>query len=210
VRTRPGMEALLEPEMERAWIGDCRQPDALRLAWQAAIQKLKSCCGLKGWRFKVFRFNLQVKVNYMVLKIFKGVWFLSLIVFLGVFIYQYASLPEKITLQESETPLIISRDGLFYAFVATVALINMLVFVVTRLFPAEDMDFKSWFYGLVITLNIFFIVGISFISLYNSTEKFDYESIGIIIYGSLGLIVVWSLGWPVYALSRKYFFKQSV
>jgi hypothetical protein len=146
----------------------------------------------------------------MVLKIFKGVWFLSLIVFLGVFIYQYASLPEKITLQESETPLIISRDGLFYAFVATVALINMLVFVVTRLFPAEDMDFKSWFYGLVITLNIFFIVGISFISLYNSTEKFDYESIGIIIYGSLGLIVVWSLGWPVYSLSRKYFFKQSV
>jgi hypothetical protein len=146
----------------------------------------------------------------MVLKIFKGVWFLSLIVFLGVFIYQYASLPEKITLQESETPLIISRDGLFYAFVATVALINMLVFVVTRLFPAEDMDFKSWFYGLVITLNIFFIVGISFISLYNSTEKFDYESIGIIIYGSLGLIVVWSLGWPVYAFSRKYFFKQSV
>jgi hypothetical protein len=146
----------------------------------------------------------------MVLKIFKGVWFLSLIVFLGVFIYQYASLPEKITLQESETPLIISRDGLFYAFVATVALINMLVFVVTRLFPAEDVDFKSWFYGLVITLNIFFIVGISFISLYNSTEKFDYESIGIIIYGSLGLIVVWSLGWPVYSLSRKYFFKQSV
>jgi hypothetical protein len=81
---------------------------------------------------------------------------------------------------------------------------------VTRLFPAEDMDFKSWFYGLVVTLNIFFIVGISFISLYNSTEKFDYESIGIIIYGSLGLIVVWSLGWPVYSLSRKYFFKQSV
>ncbi len=157
----------------------------------------------------------------MVLKIFKGVWFLSLIVFFGVFIYQYASLPEKITLQESESsalretslnrgPLVISRDGLFYAFVATVALINMLVFVVTRLFPAKDMDFKSWFYGLVITLNIFFIVGISFISLYNSTEKFDYESIGIIIYGSLGLIVAWSLGWPVYALSRKYFFKQAV
>ena len=24
---RQGMEALLEPEMERAWIGDCRQPD---------------------------------------------------------------------------------------------------------------------------------------------------------------------------------------
>jgi hypothetical protein len=138
----------------------------------------------------------------MALKVFKGVWFLSLIVFLVLFIYQYASLPENITLQESETPLTISRDGLFYAFISMVALINMLVFVVTRLFPAKDTDFKSWFYGLVIALNIFFIVGISFISLYNSTEKFDYESIGIIIYGSLGLIVVWAVGWPVYRVLR--------
>ncbi|MBY0436018.1 MAG: hypothetical protein K2U26_18155 [Cyclobacteriaceae bacterium] len=26
---RQGMEALLEPERARAWIGDCRQPDPL-------------------------------------------------------------------------------------------------------------------------------------------------------------------------------------
>lgn len=138
----------------------------------------------------------------MALKVFKGVWFLSLLVFLVVFIYDYAALPEKITLQETETPLAISRDGLFYGFIGMVAVINMLVFVVSRLFPEKDADFKTWFYGLVITLNIFFIVSISFIGLYNSTEKFDYESIGIIIYGSLGLLAVWALGWPVYRVLR--------
>jgi hypothetical protein len=152
----------------------------------------------------------KFKVNYMTLKVFKGIWFFSLIVFFAFFTYEYASLPERITLQEAEHPLVISRDGLFYAIIGIVAVINMLVFVVTRLFPAKDTDFKSWFYGLVIALNFFFIVGISFISLYNSTEKFDYESIGIIIYGSLGLIVVWAMGWPIYTLSRKYFFKQPV
>lgn len=146
----------------------------------------------------------------MTLKVFKGVWFLSLLVFLVVFIYDYAALPEKITLQEAETPLTISRDGLFYGFIGMVAVINMLVFVVSRLFSDKDAGFKLWFYGLVITLNIFFIVSISFIGLYNSTEKFDYESIGIIIYGSLGLFAMWALGWPVYSLLRKYFFKQPV
>jgi hypothetical protein len=146
----------------------------------------------------------------MALKIFKGIWFLSLLIFLVVFIYDYAALPENITLSEGDSALSISRDGLFYAFIATVAIINMLVFVITRLFTEKDSDFKSWFYGLVATLNLFFIVAISFIGLLNSNERFDYERIGIIIYGSVGLIVVWATGWPVFVFLRKYFFKQPV
>jgi hypothetical protein len=143
----------------------------------------------------------------MALKIFKGIWFLSLLAFLVVFIYDYAALPENITIGEGESGLSTSRDGLFYAFIGTVAVINALVFVVTRLFTEKDSDFKAWFYGLVATLNIFFIVSIGFIGLLNSNEIFDYERIGVIIYGSVGLIAVWATGWPVFVLLRKYFFK---
>jgi hypothetical protein len=146
----------------------------------------------------------------MALKIFKGIWFLSLLIFLVVFIYDYAALPENIKLGEGDSVLSISRDGLFYAFIGAVAIINMLVFVITRLFTEKDSDFKAWFYGMVATVNLFFIVAISFIGLLNSNERFDYERIGIIIYGSVALIAVWATGWPVFAFLRKYFFKQPV
>ncbi|HZI26437.1 MAG TPA: hypothetical protein VFD46_15235, partial [Chryseolinea sp.] len=64
-------------------------------------------------------------------------------------------------------------------------------------------DLRSWFYGLVVALNIFFIIGMNVISLYNSEEKFDYERIALIIYGSLGLIVLWAAAWPVYAIFKR-------
>ena len=58
-------------------------------------------------------------------------------------------------------------------------------------------------YGLIITLNIFFIIGMNFISLYNSEEKFDYDRIALIIYGSLGLIILWAVAWPVYVIFKR-------
>ena len=150
------------------------------------------------------------KSKHMILKIVKGIWFFSLLIFLAVFFFNYAGLPESITVFEADAPFVMSKEGLFYAFLALVAIMNMFVFVISRIFPEKDFEFKTWFYGLIITLNIFFIVGINFIGLYNSSEKFDYPRIGNIIYGSLVLIVIWTVSWPVYALSRKYIFKQTV
>jgi hypothetical protein len=146
----------------------------------------------------------------MTLKVFKGIWFLSLIIFLAVFMYNYASLPEQVILLESTaSPFIISRDVVFYGFLLIAAVFNMFVFMIKRIFSLKA-DFQAWFYGLTIFLNIFLLIGINFLALYNSSEKFDYPRIGVIIYGSLTLIILWTLGWPIYALSKKIFFKQSV
>jgi hypothetical protein len=142
----------------------------------------------------------------MTLKVFKAIWFLSLVIFLGVFMYNYASLPETITVLESETPFSLSRDALFYCVLAVAAIFNLFVFVVNKLF-ASQLDFRAWFYGLVISLNIFLIVGVNFVTLYNSSEKFDYQSIGSIIYGSIVLVLVWAVSWPVYALVKRFISK---
>jgi predicted permease len=77
-----------------------------------------------------------------------------------------------------------------------------------KLAPKED--FRTWLHGLVITLNIFFIIGMSFISLYNSTERFDFSRIGFIIYGSVGLVAAWALSWPVYLTVKRLTAKQPV
>lgn len=164
-----------------------------------------------GFRFKVnCWFILQLKFNHMALKIIKGVWFLSLMAFLGAFMYIYASLPGNVFLLEGASAIEVSRDIIFYCFLAIVGIANMLVFVVSRLYPPDQNRFKTWFYGLVITLNLFFIVAIAFINLYNSTEKFDYSNIGYIIYGSISLVAIWLASWPVYTIFRKNISKQTV
>lgn len=146
----------------------------------------------------------------MALKIIKGVWFLSLMAFLGAFMYIYASLPVNVTLLEGDSAIELSRDTIFYGFLVITGITNMLVFIVSRLFPADQSQFKTWFYGLVISLNLFFIVALAFINLYNSTEKFDYSNIGYVIYGSICLVAVWVVSWPVYAIFRKNINKQTV
>jgi len=60
----------------------------------------------------------------------------------------------------------------------------------------------------MVVLNVFFVMSLSFISLYNSNEKFDYSRIDFAIYGSVILIVVWALAWPVYSLYRKFTVKS--
>ncbi len=146
----------------------------------------------------------------MAVKIFKFVWFFSLLATVAIFFYVYASLPLEVAVQEGDKPVTISREGLFYSMLGIIALINVLVFIVAKLFTEEQTDFKSWFYGFVVALNLFFVTVINLLGVFNSGERFDYSGLGVLIYGSTGLIVLWSVSWPVYALSRKFMSKQSV
>lgn len=141
----------------------------------------------------------------MALKITKAVWFFSLIIFSAVFFYNYAGLGELLTIYESDQPLTLSKESLFYSFMAMVVIMNVFVFLVNKIYPATASEFKVWFYGLIVTLNIFFTIAINYISLYNSTEKFDYQRIGVIIYGSLILILAWLVAWPIFRVLRSSF-----
>ena len=147
----------------------------------------------------------------MIVKVFKVVWFFSLLATMTVFLYVYASLPEDILVWGGEVPQFISRNGLFYSGLALLAIINALIFIVSRLYDHEkNAYFLAWLYGLVGFLNLFLVVTFQFISLYNSQEKFNYDSIGYIVYGSVGLVVIWSGLWPVYFIGQRFFNKQSI
>ena len=146
----------------------------------------------------------------MPLKIFKGLWFLSVLALLMTLLYGYAGWQEQLVIREQgEIKLLMSREVVFYVFVGIFVLVNVLVYLIARLFTGEE-TFRAWFYGLIITINIFFIIAMNLIGLYNSYEKFDYGRIGFIIYGSVGLIILWAIAWPLYALFQKFFIKQSV
>jgi hypothetical protein len=133
----------------------------------------------------------------MILKIFRSVWFLSMVVMLVSLLYVYAGLPEEVIVQEDEASVaILPRDTFFYIVMIAGCFINVLVFLISKLM-ARDTLFRTWFYGFMVTLNFFMIISLFFVSVYNSAEKFDYGRISFIIYGSVGLIIAWALALPV-------------
>jgi hypothetical protein len=142
----------------------------------------------------------------MIVKIFKGVWFASLVATLGIFLYVYAALPEDISFGESS----VSRNALFYLTLAVLAIFNSLVFVVSKVFSAKSEYFVAWVHGLVIFFNLFFIVALELVNVSNSLERFDYQRIGFIIYSSIALVVIWSALWPLYRVIQRFSGKQAI
>ena len=146
----------------------------------------------------------------MVLKLLKAIWFLSMLVTLGALLFVYASLPQEVLVQDdTEARVAISNELFFYLAMVLIAVSNALVFVMAKVFKTNE-ELRAWFFGLIITLNIFFIIGMNFISLYNSEEKFDYDRIALIIYGSLALIILWAVAWPVYAIFKRSSLKSLI
>jgi hypothetical protein len=146
----------------------------------------------------------------MALKFFKAVWFLSVLLLLATLLYGYASWQEVIQIHEDGgTPITIDREILFYGLAITFAVVNVMVYIVSKMYPGNE-DLRAWFHGLLITINLFFIIAMSLVGVYNSAEKYDFSRIGFIVYGSVGLIILWALAWPVYLLYQKFFLKSVV
>ncbi len=146
----------------------------------------------------------------MSVKILKSIWLLSLLVTLVMLLYSYASMPERMELGADSPLQSVSRNGLFYAALAMIGLINSLVFAMGRLVPEKEPFFRPWFYMLLAFLNLFMVVSLQFFSLYNSSEKFNYDSIGIIIYGTISLLIVWASLWPLKMIIQKFLPKWKI
>lgn len=137
---------------------------------------------------------------------FRVVWFLSALVVLANLLYVYAGLPETVIVQDSAP---IGRELLFYIMLGCFVGVNMLVYLLKMLYH-EAEELRAWFHGLIITINIFAIISMQAISVYNSGEMFDQSRIGIFLTGSISFVLLWALSWPVYLIFQKFFIKPSV
>jgi len=145
----------------------------------------------------------------MTLKLFRAAWFVSVLVVLANLLYVYADLPEKVVVQENEL-VSLTREWVFYIALVTVLLINILVYVFKSMFR-ESESLRAWFHGLVITMNIFIILALQALNVYNSAEFFTGNNlVQLYLTGSLALILLWAVSWPVYLLLQKIVFKGAV
>jgi hypothetical protein len=146
----------------------------------------------------------------MVLKLFRAAWFLSMAAALASLLFTYAGLPENVVIQDDANGQVApNRELLFYLMMLGLAVTNVLVYVIGKMYKKEE-DFRSWFHGLVVTINIFFIVAMNLVQTYNSGERFNFTSIQNIIYGSIALVVLWAVSWPLYSIYKRIFAKPVV
>jgi len=143
----------------------------------------------------------------MILKLFRAVWFLSVLVVLANLLYVYASLPEVVAFQSDDLSL--SREWLFYISVGVIVGINLFVYLIKRLFTHGE-NLRAWFHGQVITFNIFIIISLHALNVYNNKDFLDHSRVGIYLTGGLVLIVAWAVAWPVYLFIQRFFVKQAV
>jgi hypothetical protein len=144
----------------------------------------------------------------MTLKLFRAMWFLSVLVVLANLLYVYASLPESVIVRENDE-LAINKEWLFYILMVSIVLINALVYLFKMMF-VDGEELRAWFHGLIITINIFLITSMQALNVYNSAETFNHERVSLLLAGSLGLVLIWAALWPVYRLFQKLFLKQAV
>jgi hypothetical protein len=145
----------------------------------------------------------------MINTVFKGVWFFSLMGLLAVFFYVYASLPESVIVYGELETVRISKELFFYISIGIIAIWNVLVYLIPSLMKPSS-QFMVWICGLIISLNLFFIMTISYINVFNSNERFNYASIGFVVFGSLALLALWSISWPFYLFFKKFIRKEQV
>ncbi|MEX2233692.1 MAG: hypothetical protein WD824_16120 [Cyclobacteriaceae bacterium] len=143
----------------------------------------------------------------MTLKLFKAMWFLSVLVVLVNLLFVYASLPEEVIVREERVS--VSKEWLFYILMISIVLINLLVYLF-KMMAQDEENLRSWFHGLIIAINIFLIISMQALNVYNSNEMFDHNRVNFFLTGSLGLIVLWAALWPLYLVFQKFFFKQAV
>jgi glycosyltransferase involved in cell wall biosynthesis len=145
----------------------------------------------------------------MILKLFRAVWFLSVLVVLANLLYVYASLPVQVVVSNEGEGTTLGREWFFYISMFLVVGINVLVYLF-KLFYAQDEGLRAWFHGLVITFNIFIVISLHALSVYNSKEMFDHSLVSPYLLGSLALILLWAISWPAYLFVQRFLVKQAV
>ncbi|MEO9966995.1 MAG: hypothetical protein ABJF11_14450 [Reichenbachiella sp.] len=147
------------------------------------------------------------------IKVTKLLYTLSIFTFLGILLYVYAFLPNKIGIffdESGEATLAINKAVFFYACLGLFALTNGIIILYRRMSRGQlnlsQTDFKEmttteiayhWLSGLSFVFNVIYIFSIMFIGMYYNSEHFDVTNYVTLIYIGPILLAGWFF-WFIY------------
>lgn len=144
----------------------------------------------------------------MTLKLFRAAWFLSVLLVLVNLLFVYAGLPENVIVQDTDD-FVVHREWFFYSVMLVIVGINLMVYLIKMVYY-DGENLRSWFHGLIVTVNIFIMVSLQALGVFNSHEAFDHNRLSFYLGGSLTLTLLWAAFWPLYLIFQKFFIKQAV
>ena len=133
--------------------------------------------------------------------------FVSLVAFLGVLLFVYAYMPEKVGVAAGENDLpneFIGKETFFYLSLGIFLATNMIFILgmkMMALFPVSDTGFFrniafkqniiQWFGGLGIMINLFFISVVAFLGFFNNADYYHISTFSVFAYVGQALIFIW-------------------
>lgn len=128
-------------------------------------------------------------------------WLLTFLFLFIVFILSYAFLESQVIIyinEESGNPSIIKKQNYFYWGLGLILITNIVLYLFSKLirvtFKVDAYFLKTlsdWFISLAGILNIFLLLSIVFILLFNRMEGFDPSILGYLLYLCVFVMFVW-------------------
>ena len=145
----------------------------------------------------------------MTSKVLRALGLISMIVVGIIFLFDYANYPEQVllTMDSNGDPLLyLSKNSTFYSFLGIMAIVNISLILLSQLVGRNrnlTKIYRPWIWSLAVLINVFFIISITFISILNSRENFNYSNFGYLIYVSLLLLFLWAIGLVIRLITVK-------
>lgn len=135
-------------------------------------------------------------------KFSKPFWLITFFLTAVVFIYAYANLDNQVSYYQNPytlAKLYISRESFFFIGLATIAVTNLALYAFSKLIRSSSVSpeyFKAlgtWFISMAGISNVFLLISLVFILLFNRLDQFDPRIMGFFLY----LIGFIAFGWLI-------------
>lgn len=141
-------------------------------------------------------------------RLVKATWYFSIFLFLVVLLWVYAYLPKEVGVladEQGEAALFIGRENFFYLLLALSIFTNVVLYAFHKLLLshherrfdtkkplpariARREDIASWALGFASALNVFYVFGMIFLSVFNNPEGINLANYGPVVFAGPVLI----------------------
>ena len=134
-------------------------------------------------------------------------WFISIFVFFLALLYVYAYLPSSVSIYADARGMAdmhIDREYFFYLLLGFFGLANIAFYSLSKLIHLQYLpnvnlndqlrkrtlkeDLADWLLGLAAALNIFLVLGMIFLGVFNNSEGITFSHYGLVVYAGPVLI----------------------
>ncbi len=128
-------------------------------------------------------------------RIVKFIWLVSVVVFLAMLLWIYAYLPNRVGVMadyEGVADTFLSKGNFFYLAIGLFLLVNGSLFIMRRLLAPDTYaprnaktglraDLADWMLGFAASLNVFFILSMTYLSIFNNQDGGDSSLFGSLV-----------------------------